>query len=109
MKNLAQTFYKRHWAEQVILLATLLWIVRFSQLVIPRQNNFTTFDFDLGIHSQSIWLLAHGKFFNTVCGLPVFGHHAEFMYYLLVPLQWLGGGPNLWNVLQIIAFLFLGL
>ena len=103
MKNLAQTFYKRHWAEQVILLATLLWIVRFSQLVISRQNNFTTFDFDLGIHSQSIWLLSQGKFFNTVCGLSVFGHHAQFMYFFLVPLQWLGGGPNLWNVLQVIA------
>jgi len=103
MKNLFQTIYKRHWAEQVILLAMLLWIIRFSQLVISRQNNFSTFDFDLGIHSQSIWLLSQGKFFNTVCGQPVFGHHAEFMYYFLVPLQWLGGGPNLWNVLQVIA------
>jgi uncharacterized membrane protein len=103
MRNLFQSFYKRHWAEQVILLATLFWIVRFSQLVISRQNNFTTYDFDLGIHSQSIWLLSQGKFFNTVCGLSVFGHHAQFMYYFLVPLQWLGGGPNLWNVLQVIA------
>ena len=103
MRNLVRSITSRHWTEQLLVLSVLSWIVRFSQLVISRQNNFTTYDFDLGIHSQSIWLLAHGKFFNTVCGLPVFGHHAEFMYYLLVPLQWLGGGPNLWNVLQVVA------
>jgi uncharacterized membrane protein len=103
VRNLVRSITSRHWTEQLLGLSVLSWIVRFSQLVISRQNNFTTYDFDLGIHSQSIWLLAHGKFFNTVCGLPVFGHHAEFMYYLLVPLQWLGGGPNLWNVFQVVA------
>ena len=103
MRNLFQSFSKCHWTEQLLVLAVTSWIVRFSQLVILRQNSFATYDFDLGIHSQSIWLLSQGKFFNTVCGQPVFGHHAEFMYYFLVPLQWLGGGPNLWNVLQVIA------
>ncbi len=103
MKNPISSYSQRHWTEQLLLLSVLSWIIRYSQLVISRQNNFTTYDFDLGIHSQSIWLLSQGKFFNTVCGLPVFGHHAEFMYYFLVPLQWLGGGPNLWNVLQVIA------
>ncbi len=72
-------------------------------LIIRRHNQFDTFDFDLGIHDQSIWLLAHGKVFNTVCGLPVFGHHAMFAYYALVPLVWLGGGPNLWDSLQVVA------
>ena len=91
------------WTEQLMMLASLAWMIRFSRLVIDRHNSFLTFDFDLGIHSQSIWLLSRGKFFNTVCGLPVFGHHAVFMYYFLVPLQWLGGGPNLWNVLQVTA------
>jgi len=103
MKNPIRSFSNRHWTEQLLLLSVLFWIIRYSQLVISRQNSFATFDFDLGIHSQSIWLLSQGKFFNTVCGLPVFGHHASFMYYFLVPLQWLGGGPNLWNVLQVIA------
>lgn len=103
MKDFIRAISKLHWTELLVQLAVLSWIVCFSRLVISRQNSFSTYDFDLGIHSQSIWLLSQGKFFNTVCGLPVFGHHAAFMYYLLVPLQWLGGGPNLWNVLQVIA------
>jgi uncharacterized membrane protein len=79
------------------------WTVVFSVLVVLRQNRFRTIDFDLGIHDQAIWLLAHGQTFDTVRGLNVFGHHATFAYYLLVPLQWLGGGPNLWNILQVLA------
>ena len=36
-------------------------------------------------------------------GLPVFGHHATFGYFFLVPLAWLGAGPNTWNLLQVVA------
>jgi uncharacterized membrane protein len=83
--------------------AVVVWTIVFSVLVVLRQNRYRTIDFDLGIHDQAIWLLAHGLSFDTVRGLPVFGHHATFAYYLLVPFQWLGGGPNLWNVLQVLA------
>lgn len=81
----------------------LWWIVVVGRLVMQRHNSYATFDFDLGIHDQHLWLMAHGKWFNTVCGLNIFGHHAVFMYYALVPLVWLGRGPNTWNVLQVIA------
>jgi uncharacterized membrane protein len=83
--------------------AVTLWVVVVTRLVVHRHNMFATFDFDLGIHDQSLWLLSKGRWFNTVCGLPVFGHHAMFMYYLLVPFVWLGGGPNLWNTFQVLA------
>ena len=83
--------------------AVTLWVVVVTRLVVHRHNMFATFDFDLGIHDQSLWLLSKGQWFNTVCGLPVFGHHAMFMYYLLVPFVWLGGGPNLWNTFQVLA------
>jgi uncharacterized membrane protein len=87
----------------VLLIAILTWIVVFGRLVVLRHNRFRTIDFDLGIHDQSIWLLAHLKSFDTVRGLPVFGHHATFAYYFLVPVEWLGGNPNTWNVLQVVA------
>lgn len=83
--------------------AVLWWILVVGRLVIRRHDSYATFDFDLGIHDQSLWLMAHGKWFNTVCGLNIFGHHAVFMYFLLVPLVWLGRGPNTWNVLQVVA------
>ena len=88
-------------AAAVLGAAIALWIVTFGVLVVLRQDRFASFDFDMGIHDQSIWLLAHGRGFLTVRGLPVFGHHATLGYYLLVPFSWLGGGPNLWNLFQV--------
>jgi len=94
---------RKSLSSALIWASIFTWIIVVGRLVVHRHNAYATFDFDLGIHDQSLWLLANGKWFNTVCGLPVFGHHAMFMYYFLVPLVWLGGGPNLWNMLQVIA------
>lgn len=94
---------RRFVPETILGGAVVWWIVVVGRLVMQRHNTYGTFDFDLGIHDQHLWLLAHGKWFNTVCGMNVFGHHAVFMYYALVPLVWLGRGPNTWNVLQVIA------
>jgi uncharacterized membrane protein len=80
-----------------------LWAVVFGRLVAIRHDAWRTIDFDLGIHDQSIWLLSQWKDFVTVRGLPVFGHHATFGYFFLVPFAWLGAGPNFWNVLQVVA------
>ncbi len=55
----------------------------------------------MGIHDQSIWLLAHLRGFMTVRGLQVFGHHATPGYILFVPFYWLGGGPHLLNITQV--------
>lgn len=94
---------RKSLSSALIWASIFTWIIIVGRLVVQRHNTYATFDFDLGIHDQSLWLLAHGKWFNTVCGLPVFGHHAMFMYYFLVPFVWLGGGPNLWNMFQVIA------
>ena len=68
---------RRRWAIAV-------WIVVFGVLVWRRHALYGTIDFDLGIHDQSVWLLSRGHSFTTVRGLPVFGHHATFGYFLLV-------------------------
>lgn len=81
--------------------AIALWIVTFALLVVRRQDRFWSVDFDMGIYDQAVWLLAHGHDFITVRGLPVFGHHANFAFYLLAPASWLGAGPNFLNVLQV--------
>ena len=90
-------------AAAILGVAMAVWVAVFSFLVILRHDRYRTIDFDLGIHDQAIWLLAHGQSFDTVRGLPVFGHHATFAYYLLVPFQWLGAGPNVWDALQVLA------
>ncbi len=102
-RRVPRTLLARRVPRTLLAASIVCWAVSLSALVVQRHNQFDTFDFDLGIHDQSIWLLAYGKWFNTVCGLPVFGHHAMFAYYVLVPFVWLGGGPNLWNVFQVVA------
>ena len=75
----------------------------FGRLIWQRHARFATFDFDLGHHDQAIWLLAHGKGFITVSGMPVLGHHMTLAYFAVAPLYWLGGGPQLLDLLQTAA------
>ena len=95
-----------HPAAVVLAVAIGLWILTFGILVWRRQAYFGTIDFDLGIHDQSIWLLSRGHWFTTVRGLPIFGHHATFGYFLLVPFYWLGAGPQFINLFQVTVLAF---
>jgi uncharacterized membrane protein len=79
------------------------WILVFAHLVRLRQDRFGSFDFDMGIHDQSVWLLAHFRGFSTVRGLQVFGHHATIGYLFFVPAYWLGAGPDFLNVTQVVV------
>jgi uncharacterized membrane protein len=83
--------------------AIAIWIITFAVLVVRRQDRFWSVDFDMGIYDQAVWLLAHGHDFITVRGLPVFGHHGTFAFYLLAPASWLGAGPNFLNILQVMV------
>ncbi len=90
-----------HPAALVLAGAIAIWVATFAVLVVRRQDRFWTVDFDMGIYDQAVWLLAHGHDFITVRGLPVFGHHGTFAFYLLAPASWLGAGPDFLNVLQV--------
>jgi uncharacterized membrane protein len=81
--------------------AVVVWIATFAVLVVNRQDRFWSVDFDMGIYDQAVWLLAHGRQFITVRGLPVFGHHGTFALVFFVPASWLGAGPDFLNVFQV--------
>lgn len=83
--------------------AVLVWTVVFSVLVYYRHQRFGSFDFDLGIYDQAVWLLARGESFDTVRGLPVFGHHLNLGLLLFVPFYWLGAGPHFLNLVMVAA------
>ena len=72
----------------VVSLVVIGWCLVFGALVYLRQARFQSFDFDMGIFDQALWLLAHGHSFITVRGLAVFGQHASIAFYLLVPFYW---------------------
>ena len=91
-------------APQVVLaVVEVVWIVTFGVLVYKRQSHFWSADFDMGLHDQSVWLLAHGRGFLTVRGLQVFGHHATLGYYFFVPFYWLGAGAQFLNLAQVVV------
>jgi uncharacterized membrane protein len=97
---------RRVLAEPALVVLTgaiVTWMWVFGLLVWRRHDRFGTFDFDLGHHDQAIWLLAHGKGFDTVSGMPVLGHHATLAYFALAPFYWLGAGPQFINFLQVTA------
>ncbi len=89
--------------KSVLVLAAVitLWVAVFGLLVWRRHDRFSSFGFDMGIFDQAIWLLSRGSQFITVRGLPAFGHHASFAFYLLVPFYWLGAGPQFLNLFQV--------
>jgi len=79
------------------------WSGVFITLGWIRQARFGTFSFDLGIYDQGAWLLSHFKMFDTVKGLPLFGHHMNLVLVLLAPFYRLGAGPEFLLVVQVAA------
>ena len=90
-------------AGSLLVVAMAAWLAVFSALIWHRHARFGTWDFDLGHHDQAIWLLSRGGGFVTVSGMPVLGHHFTVAYFAVAPLYWLGGGPQLINLLQTAA------
>jgi uncharacterized membrane protein len=91
----------RAWAVLVVLV--LWWIATFGQLVWRRHARFGSFAFDMGIYGQGVWLLGHGRMFDTVRGLPILGHHVNLNLVLLAPFTWFGAGPAFLNIFQVIS------
>src|SRR5262245_48250739 len=87
----------------VLGLGIAVWVATFSVLVYLKHDRFASVDFDMGIHDQSVWLLAHFRGFLTVRGLQVFGHHATPGYALFVPFYWIGAGPHFLNITQVVV------
>ncbi|HEV2428183.1 MAG TPA: DUF2079 domain-containing protein, partial [Acidimicrobiales bacterium] len=76
----------------------------FVWLTWLQQSNFGTFDFDMGVFDQEIWLAAHHlNPFVTIRGLNMWANHVNPIVYLLVPFYWLGAGPHFLFLLQTVA------
>lgn len=89
------------WPRLILGLAMVLWFLFFAVHVVWRHDRFGTFDHDLGIWDQAVWLLSQGKGFDTVRGLEVFAFHVSPALFVLVPFYWLGAGPHFLNLVMI--------
>jgi uncharacterized membrane protein len=99
------SWFFQPWAPAAVLaVCTALWAFVFFQLGALRHDRHSTFGFDLGIYDQATWLLAffHDPFI-TVRGLDAFGHHLSPGLWLFAPLYWLGGGPKMLLLGQVLS------
>jgi uncharacterized membrane protein len=87
-----------------LVLAICTWSGVFALHAHWRHVRFGTFDHDLAIWDQAVWLLSQGQSLITVRGLDVFGFHASPALYLYVPFYWLGAGPTFLTVSMVGMF-----
>jgi uncharacterized membrane protein len=97
----------RRWARPEIALAAMIifYAVVFGRLTWFQQSHYGTFDYDMGIFDQEIWLAAHHlNPFMTIRGLDMWANHVNPIIYLLVPFYWFGAGPHFLYLVQTLAF-----
>jgi len=95
------------WLRPELILSAMIgvYVVVFGWLTWLQQANFGTFDFDMGVFDQEIWLAArHQNPFITIRGLNMWANHVNPIIYLLVPFYWLGAGPHFLYLVQTLAF-----
>lgn len=93
----------RAWVRPPVVLAAVVaaYSGHFLRLLLLRHGRFATFDYDLGIWDQYVWLWAHGEGFNTIRGLQNLAFHVSPSLVVFVPFYWLGAGPNLLNAAMV--------
>jgi uncharacterized membrane protein len=65
--------------------------------------NFGYADFDLAVHTQSVWNILHGSLASSILGIPFLGNHMVLILFLLAPLYAIFPSPLLLLYTQTIA------
>jgi uncharacterized membrane protein len=81
----------------------LVFTAVFGRLVVRRHDLFASFDYDMGIYDQGVYLLSRGRQFLTTRGMRFLAHHWNPGFVLFTPFYRMGAGPNLLNVTQVVA------
>lgn len=89
--------------QNLLALAIALYAWFFVSHVGLRHDRFGSFDYDLGIWDQYVWLMSKGQSFNTIRGMHNFGFHASYAMIVFVPFYWLGAGPWLLNSAMVLS------
>ena len=105
---------RRHWAVgddpfrgalgvAISGLLILSYFLYFSHVTIDAYRGYGYRTFDLGFYDQGVWLLSrfHAPFV-TLMGRNLFGDHAQFSLFALVPLYWIR--PDATTLLAVQAF-----
>lgn len=97
------------WREDAVprillILAMLTFAVYYGRFALSRFEAFQAPGFDLGIFDQGVWLLSRFKNpFVTIMGLNLFGDHATYILFFLVPLYWVWPSAHVLLITQTLA------
>ncbi len=97
--------YRQWWGRPQVVLASAMavYVAYFARHLVLRHERFGTFDYDLGIWDQYVWLWAHGESFNTIRGLDNLAFHVSPSLAVFVPFYWLGAGPTFLNAAMVLS------
>lgn len=83
-----------------------LWIAVLIFVVVAVADSWfrwATFQYqspDLAYYTQALWLATHGQWHVSLMDVPLMGHHAEPICFLLLPFFWMWSHPMFFIVVQ---------
>ncbi len=80
--------------------AIFVYISYFSFLSFIRFNSFSYFDFDLAVHSLTLWNIIHGSVYNSILGIPFLGNHMHLILFFIAPIYAIFSNPVTLLILQ---------
>lgn len=67
----------------------ILYILFFGLLCVLKYNSFSYNDFDLSVHTQTLYNILRGSIQSSVLGVPFLGNHLNLILFLIAPVYFL--------------------
>ena len=99
----------RLWIDKLVYLTVGMYVLFFSRISYFLYDNLLYKDFDLAVHAQTMWNLAHGSGFSSVLGIHFLANHFIPIFYLLKYAYFLFQTPLFLLFLQSLSLGFGGL
>jgi uncharacterized membrane protein len=92
---------------KILWLSISAYAFYFCFLSILKLISFSYYDFDLAVHTLTVWNIIHGSIYNSILGIPFLGNHMQPILFLIAPLYAIFPHPQTLLLLQTL-FLSLG-
>ena len=79
--------------ELLLWVLICLYIGIFGYISFLKYHCFSYGDFDLAVHSQTLWNILHGSIYSSILGIDFLGNHAHFILFLIAPIYLLFQSP----------------
>ncbi|MFO7870735.1 MAG: DUF2079 domain-containing protein [Kiritimatiellia bacterium] len=88
---------------RAVVAASAAYAVVLSAACLGKFTSFGYDDFDLAVHSQSVWNIIHGSLDCSILGIPFPGNHMALILFAIAPLYALWPSPLLLLYLQAVV------